>query len=133
MTGSLTMHIQRAHYVALIWRKAGESHPRLPSSVDCDWDVDTTIHHYTPVRCLNHPAPAAVLNLVKCVCKRGCKRCRNNSLPCTDVCGCVNFRCHNHTNSDDLVMRDMDGDEWVDDEIVYIPCVSLIEITFSDG
>ena len=29
-TGSLTMHIQRTHYVlAMIWRKAMESHPRL--------------------------------------------------------------------------------------------------------
>ena len=28
-TGSLTMHIQRTHYVAMIWRKAREIHPRL--------------------------------------------------------------------------------------------------------
>ena len=114
-TGSLTLHIQRAHYVAMIWRKAGESHPRLPSPVDCGWEFDTTTHHYAPVRCLNPPAPAAaVMNLVKCGCKRGCKRtcsCRNNNLPCTEVCGCVNFSCHNHANSDDLVMRDMDGYE----------------------
>ena len=46
-TGSLTMHIQRAHYVAMIWRKGGESHPGLPSPVHCDWEFDTTRHHYT--------------------------------------------------------------------------------------
>ena len=63
-TGSLTLHIRRAHYVAMIWRKAGESHPRLPSPVDCGWEFDTTRHHYAPVRCLNPPAPAAVMNLV---------------------------------------------------------------------
>ena len=34
-------------------------------------------------------------------------------------------------NSDDLVMRHMDGDERVGDETVYIPCVSIIEISCS--
>ena len=113
-TGSLTLHIRRAYYIAMIWRKAGESHPRLPSPVDCGWEFDTTRHHYAPVRCLNPPAPAAVMNLVKCGCKRGCKRtcsCRKNNLPCTEVCSCVNFGCHNQTNSDDIIMRDMAGDE----------------------
>ena len=99
----------------------GRGKPSTPP-VSC-WEFDTTTHHYAPVRCLNPPAPAAVMNLVKCECKRGCKRtcsCRNNNLPCTEVCGCVNFSCHNHANSDDLVMRDMDGDEWFDDETAYI-------------
>ena len=68
-------------------------------------------HPYAPVRCLNHPAPAAVMNLVTCGCKRGCKMCRNNNMPCTDVRSCGNFSCNNHANSDDLVMRDMDGDK----------------------
>ena len=84
------------------------------SPVDCGWEFDTTRHHYAPVRCLNPPAPAAVMNLVKCGYKRGCKRtcsCRKNNLPCTEVCACVNFGCHNQTNSDDIIMRDMDGDE----------------------
>ena len=65
-TGPLTLESQRAHYVANIWRKAGEIHPRLPSPVDCGWEIDTTRHHYTPVRCLNPPAPATVMDLVKC-------------------------------------------------------------------
>ena len=75
---------------------------------------DTTRHHYAPERCLNNPAPAAVMNLVKYGCKRGRKStcsCQNHNLPYTDVCGCVNFSCHNHANSDDLVMRDTDGDQ----------------------
>ena len=72
-----------------------------------------TRHHYAPVRCLNHQAPAGVMNLVKFGCKRGRKRtcsCRNLNIPYTEVCGCVNFSCHNHVNSDDLVTRDADGD-----------------------
>ena len=86
-------------------------HPRLQSPVDCGWECDTTRHHYAPVRCLNPPAPAAVMNDAN-VDARGhvavgitifhVQKC---------VYGCVNFSCHDHTNSDDLVMRDMDGDE----------------------
>jgi hypothetical protein len=104
--------------------------------VDCGWEFDTTRHHYAPVRCLNPPAPAAVINLVKCGCKRGCKgtcSCRNTSIPCTEVCGCVNFSCSNQANSDYLAMRDMDEDQWVDDKHAYIPrCVSIIELVCSD-
>ena len=113
-TGSLTLHIQRAHYVAIVLRKAGERHPCHSSPVDCGGEFDTTRHHYAPVRCLNHPARAAVTNLVKYGCKRGRKRtcsCQNHNLLYTEVCGCVNFSCHNHANSDDLVMRDTDGDQ----------------------
>ena len=97
----------------MIWRKAGESHPRLPSPVDCGWECDTTRHHYTQVRSLNHPAPAAVMNLEKCGCKRGCKR---------------TFSCPNNNLPDDLGVRNIDLDERVDDETVYIPCVSIIQI-----
>ena len=60
------------------------------------------------------PAPAGVMIWVKCGCKRGCKRTcsgRNNNLSFTEVRSCVNFSCHNHANSHDLVMRDMGGDE----------------------
>ena len=32
-------------------------------------------------------------------------------ITCIEVCGYVNVSCNNHANSDDLVMRDMDGDE----------------------
>ena len=107
-TVSLALVIQRAHQVAMMWRKAGESHPRIPYPANyCGWEFD-------PVRCLNPPASAATTNLVKCGCKRGCKKtcsCRNNNLPCTQVCRCANFSRNNHANSDDLVMRDLDADE----------------------
>ena len=89
-----------------------ESHPRLPSPVDCGLEFDTTRHPYAPVRCLNHTAPATVMNLVKCGSKRGCKRCRNNNLPCTVRAWLCEFQLqHPYANLDDLVMRDMDGDE----------------------
>ena len=113
-TGSLTLHIQRAHYIAMIWRKTGESHPCLPSPVNFGWEFDMSTHHYAPVRCLNPPAPTSVMNLVKCGCKRGCKgkcSCQKNNIPCTEVCNCVNFNCSNQAKPDDLVMEDTDDDE----------------------
>ena len=115
-TGSLTLYIQWVHYIAMIWRKAGERHPCLPSPDEYGWEFDTSKHHYTPIKCLNTPAPAAVMNLVKCGRICGCKgkcSCLNNNIPCTEMCGCVNFSCNNQTNSCDLnvVMEDLDEDE----------------------
>lgn len=109
-TGSLTLHIQWEYNIEMLWRKAGESHLCLLSPVDCGWEFDTTRHHYASVRCLNHPAPADVMNLLRFGCKCGCKGTgsQNNNIPSTEVCGCVNFSCNNQTNSDDLVMADID-------------------------
>ena len=53
--GSLIMYIQRADYVAMLWRKAGESHPHLPSPVDWGWEFDTTRHHYAHDVCIVQP------------------------------------------------------------------------------
>ena len=44
------------------------------------------------------PAPAAIIDLVKCNCKKGCSKgcsCRKELLGCTEMCGCINFDCHN--------------------------------------
>ena len=115
-------------------RKAGESHPCLPSPVDCGWEFDTTRHPYTPVRCLNPPAPADVMHLVKCGCKRGCKRtcmCQNNNLPCIEVCGCVNFSCNNPANSDDLVMRECGVCACVCLCVLACACVCLCVLVFA--
>ena len=49
--------LKRAHNIAMIWRKAAESHPRLPSPVDCGWEFDATRHHYAPVRILQPMQP----------------------------------------------------------------------------
>ena len=96
--GSLTPHILRAHYIAMIWAKAIESHPFLPSPVNFGWNYDATTKTFVPVRCLHTPAPEAILQLVKCSCKKGCKgncSCRNNRIPCTEVCGCIGYSCCN--------------------------------------
>ena len=97
-SGSLDLHIRRVHYVSMIWRKITENHPCLPGPAEFSWTFDEHLSHFSPVRCLNPPAPEAVLHLIKCGCKRGCEgrcSCRKNNIPCTEVCGCWLFSCNN--------------------------------------
>jgi len=80
-SGSLNLHIRRAHYIAMILRKADENYPHLPAPVA--------------------PAPKAVLHLIKCGCKSGCEgrcSCHKNNIPRTEFCGCWVFTCNNKTS-----------------------------------
>ena len=66
---------------------------------------------------LNPPAPRAIINLVKCSCKKGCGTnicsCKKNGIVCTEACQCSagNFFCK---NTPDLVtpsiMKEYDED-----------------------
>ncbi len=100
-SGSLDLHIRRAHYISMIWRKAYENHPCLPEPAEYGWTFDIGSSRFFPVRCLNPPAPEAVLQLLKCGCKCGCEgskcSCRKNKIPCTELCGCWVFSCNNKT------------------------------------
>jgi len=87
-----------AHYIAMIWKKAGENHPRLPAPAAFGWTFDAGSNHFSPVRCLNPPAPEAIMHLIKCGCKSGCEgrcSCRKNNIPCTEFCGCWIFTYNN--------------------------------------
>jgi len=50
-TGSLILHIRRAHYVAMIWKKATEAHPDLPSPVGYGWQLHPHDNTFVPVLC----------------------------------------------------------------------------------
>ena len=52
----------------MIWIKASESHPCLPSPTEFGWTLDATTKRFDPVRCLQPPAPEAMMKLVKCGC-----------------------------------------------------------------
>lgn len=83
-SGSLDLHIQRAHYIAMIWKKAGKSHPCLPAPAAFGWALNPDVSHFSPVPCSNPPAPEAVLQLIKCRCKSGCEgrcSCRKKQYP----------------------------------------------------
>jgi len=60
-SGSLDLHIRRAHYISMIWKKASENHPRIPEPTAFGWTFDSGSSHFAPVRCLNPPAPEAML------------------------------------------------------------------------
>ena len=100
-TGSLDIHIQRAHYIAMIWRKADENHLCLPAIAAFGWTFDTGSSHFSPVQCLNPPVPEARLHLIKCRCKSRCEGrssyCKSN-ISCTEFCGCWVFTCNNKTS-----------------------------------
>ena len=70
ITGSLIPLILWVHYIAMNWRKAGENHPCIPSPAECGWNVNVVAFHLG--LCLIPPTHEAIMNLVKCGCKRGC-------------------------------------------------------------
>ena len=112
-TGALELHIQRAHYIAMIWRRAAENHPSLPSPDAYGWEYLEAEEVYTPIRCVQPPAPEAVIELVKCGCKKGCTgscKCSKNNIPCTEMCGCLGFNCKNGQNAVEQLVTDEDDD-----------------------
>lgn len=97
-SGSLDLHIQRANYITMVWVNSDKNHPSLPTPTAFGWTFDESTGRYFPVRCLNPPAPEAILHLIKCGCKQGCERrcsCCKNNIPCTELCGCFEFMCNN--------------------------------------
>ena len=70
-TGSLQIHIQISYYIPMMWRRATESHPSLPSPAAYGWELLAEKGIYTYWTC-QPQAPEAVINLVKCGCRNGC-------------------------------------------------------------
>jgi hypothetical protein len=87
---SLKPHICRTNYATKVGKSYVKWEPELPSPVGHGWrDEDGKL---SPVTCLLPPAPAAVMELVKCSCKavvcKGNCSCSKNGLKCTSLCGC---------------------------------------------
>ena len=100
--GAFIEHIKRAHYMALIWNRNLCSFQRLPSPEGYGWKYDEQTRMYEPIMTQIPPAPIAVIDLVKCNCEKGCKgrcSCYKNELPCTEVCGCIDYVCDNTLNA----------------------------------
>ena len=81
---SLLPHTHRANYVTM-WDKSYQKNcPELPPIEENGWNLEDG--GYVPVRCLALPAPRAVLELIKCGCKAGCKgrcSCSNHTFQMT--------------------------------------------------
>ena len=90
-------HSMRANYIALPDKPYTSNSPVLPHIVKNGWLVQGTV--FKPVKCLEDPAPKAVIELTKCGCKSGCVgsrcKCYSNKLPCTPLCKCYATECAN--------------------------------------
>ena len=104
--GALKPHIQRAHLISLIAKGYREPRPQIPLLTDNGWEkIDGIL---SPTKCLEPPAPQAVLELVKCGCRLQCSNhcsCFKNNLPCTALCKCSD--CGN-TGDYDITSQDED-------------------------
>ena len=72
-------------------------HPSLPKNLEGNCWSEKGL----PIKCLVPPAPHAVVELVKRVCKGECKgNCYsgNNGLACTHLCTGYAARCSNHND-----------------------------------
>jgi hypothetical protein len=98
---SLTQHILRVHFQTAIWKTSIISFPVVGDPIDFGWKFD--FGQYKPIMTTNQTAPTAILELTKCGCKRGYKSngcsCRQNKLPCTEMCRCFVHECTNTTDN----------------------------------
>lgn len=101
-------HLMRANFTAMRDKAYTTAKPVLPPLENNGWKVDDG--NISPILCLQLPAPAAVLELVKCGCKkRACAHlcsCAKNNLVCTALCkcfasGCTNFKDYSITEEDE--------------------------------
>ena len=89
-------HLLRANYISMRDKSYTKTCPELPPITENGWSIEGG--NFLPVKCLELPAPKAVLELVKCGCKTGCEErcsCSNNMLPCTPLCKCYGEDCQN--------------------------------------
>ena len=83
---------ERAHYQAMIWLLADTPNPNLPSSTSYGWDEESNQLQYVPKVSDLPPAPAAVMELVKC----GCGKSRCSSEACS--CKITHYHAQNYAN-----------------------------------
>ena len=65
-------HTSRAYFMVLVWRSSTEPCPLVLPTTDYFWEL--VVGSLKPVFCTESPAPEALLELRKCICKTGCQR-----------------------------------------------------------
>ena len=99
--GALIEHIKRAHYMAMVYKRNLVCIQDLPRPESYGWKFIDDRGIFEPIMTLLSPAPTAIIDLVKCNCKKGCSRgcsCRKAILGCIELCGCIEFDCQNPYN-----------------------------------
>lgn len=90
-TDAVKLHIQRAHYQAMVWRQSVIPKPVLPSPATMGWKI--VDGQLIPNLLTLPPIPQACKDIVSCGCKGGCIyvncSCRKSKLVCTAACKCA--------------------------------------------
>ena len=100
-TDSLQLHIKRANYQVMVWKRSLQASQQLPTPVGNGWEMDDGC--LRPLLMAKDAAPKGLAELTVCRClKTACKTnsciCRVNELSCTESCGCMADECENpHT------------------------------------
>jgi hypothetical protein len=113
--GAFINHVKRAHYCTHLWKNSIIATPELLDPVHYGWILVEKV--YIPIMTDKPAAPKAILELVKCGCKKGCISakcsCRSNNLVCSELCSCYET-CENVASLLPVVLDDSDCSD--DDE-----------------
>ena len=103
-----------SHYVLQSRRDKSytEVRPVLPSIEQNGWNLEDGV--YTPVMCLNLPAPKCGCRKLGCIGNCGCYK---NNIPCTPMCKCSAGRCNNPSSNTYTVGNNSDEEDDSDGEI----------------
>ena len=120
-SAALRQAILHAHYQAIIWNQDATPCPNIPAQEGFGWTEESDQNCLVPIPTLLPPAPQAIIQLVKCGCKRSkCANtctCRMNNLNCTELCGCGGEE-DTCTNSLFQRLNGLDDVDTVDSELV---------------
>ena len=94
---ALYLHIKRAHFQAIIWKKANCPRPSLPDATNFGYEM--TDMGLKPILMTKEGIPSSALEFTYCNCTmKKCKDnhcgCRKANIPCILYCGCVESSNH---------------------------------------
>ena len=117
---ALYLHIKRAHYQSLIWKKANFPDPSLPEALAFGWKVTET-GRLKPILMTKDAIPDDELKFTSCSCTTGCNTnrcgCRKLKLTCSINCKCADDNVVCCTNTPDV----NENEDEVDDYLNIMP------------
>ena len=88
---ALYLHIKRAHYQSLIWKKADCPRPIIPDPTNYGWE--TTDTGLKPILMTKEGIPMDALKIQACTCQTNCETnrcgCKKKNIPCSINCSCT--------------------------------------------
>ena len=100
--GALKQHILRVHVQARVWGQASIAHQVFLDPLQNGYHIDMKNQQLKPTTTNVPPAPEAIIEMVRCMCKGDCTSqrcsCKSRDLQCTDLCQC-SADCENDEDS----------------------------------